>query len=149
MGRKKNRDRGPCVYCGKPATTDDHIPPQTIFGDEKPPDRIWVPACDDCNRGCSKDDEYFKQISLMRGIDNNSAADEVYRSVSRALNREQAKGMRRAFYERVGPLEVETPAGLYVSETAGCRMEKVRLNPVFNRIVRGLFWVHTGRRLPD
>jgi len=44
------------------STSDDHIPPKTIFGDKKPSDLITVPACEGCNNGCSLDDEYFKQL---------------------------------------------------------------------------------------
>ena len=148
MGQKL-KDRGPCVFCGRPATSDDHIPPKTIFGDTEPSNLITVPACGGCNNGCSLDDEYFKQLCLMSGIDGNRAADDVMASFFRSIGREQARGMRRGFYNRVSPLKVVSSTGSILGDVTGCRMEWQRIEPILERIVRGLFWKHTDRRLPE
>ena len=148
MGQKL-KDRGPCVYCGKPATSDDHIPPKTIFGDKKPSDLITVPACENCNTGCSLHDEYFRQICLMSGIDGNKAADDAMASFFRSIGREQAKGLRQGFYDRVSPLTVVSNDGSNVGDVTGCQLEWRRMEPVLERIVLGLFWKHADRRLPE
>lgn len=59
-----------CVYCGRPeGGTDDHIPPENLFGKPRPPDLIKVPACLTCNRSCSKDDEYFRlKVGLNQDV---------------------------------------------------------------------------------
>lgn len=146
---RKNKDRGACVYCGQPATTDDHIPPQTIFGENKPKDMIEVPACKKCNNGASQDDEYFRRLCLNLGTEGNQAAEEAQAAFFRSLERKEAKGMRRGFFQRLVPVEVKSGGGLFIGHTLGIRLEKNRLDKVFNRIIRGLFWRHQGQRLPD
>jgi 5-methylcytosine-specific restriction endonuclease McrA len=39
---------GPCVYCGAPASSIDHVRPLAAGGDET--EDNLVPACDGCNR---------------------------------------------------------------------------------------------------
>jgi len=47
-----------CSLCGgqRPSTTLDHIPPKAIFDNSHRPDKLVVPACNECNGGTSTAD---------------------------------------------------------------------------------------------
>jgi hypothetical protein len=47
-----------CVYCGGPADTSDHTPPQCLLGKPLPRNvqLMTVPACSQCNGGFSQDE---------------------------------------------------------------------------------------------
>lgn len=53
----KSREKG-CIYCGKPATTREHIPSKAFLIEPYPEDLATLPACFECNNGFSKDEEY-------------------------------------------------------------------------------------------
>ena len=62
------RDRTRCAYCGEPATTYDHVPPQCLYTRPLPSNLVTVPACAACNNGASKDDAEFRNhLSIMAG----------------------------------------------------------------------------------
>ena len=64
---------GICPFCAKEKyLTDDHIPPKNLFPKPRPNTLITVPGCDECNRGNSKDDEYFRlMINMNHAVDGN------------------------------------------------------------------------------
>src|SRR3954447_2286562 len=102
MSRK--RDRGPCVYCDKPATTRDHIPPRCLFGENKPSNLVTVPACEKCNNGAARDDEYAMRLALVEGTQRTQAGREVDEAFNRAIARPQAKGLLTGFMRTVHPV---------------------------------------------
>lgn len=53
----KSRAKG-CIYCGKPASTREHIPSKAFLVEPYPEDLATLPACFECNNGFSKDEEY-------------------------------------------------------------------------------------------
>ena len=53
------RLEGYCVYCGKKPETKDHVPSKILLNKPYPENLPVVPACNDCNQGFSKDEEYF------------------------------------------------------------------------------------------
>src|SRR5262245_37988709 len=97
-GRKRRvrKESGACIYCGKVGqTTIDHVPPECLF--EKPyPTLIEVPACLNCNRGASKDDEYFKYaITMSDQVGDNPKAASRRLGVLRSLAKPKAAGFRK------------------------------------------------------
>ena len=57
-----------CVYCGKEATTRDHVIPRCLLEKPYPPDLPTVPSCRPCNEGYSKDEEYFLAVMAQSGF---------------------------------------------------------------------------------
>lgn len=55
---EKDKDNG-CIYCGKPATTREHIPSKAFLIEPFPENLFTIPACFECNNGFSKDEEYM------------------------------------------------------------------------------------------
>ena len=51
-----------CIYCGRDADTSDHIPARILLDDPLPNHLACVPACSNCNRGFSSDEEYLASL---------------------------------------------------------------------------------------
>lgn len=78
-----------CVYCGDSATTRDHVVADSILGLPLPTNALTVPSCDGCNRGFSKDEQYFTVVLGMIGrtpeIDKRIAEGaDIYRTLERS-----------------------------------------------------------------
>jgi hypothetical protein len=142
---------GICVYCGgfRPIT-EDHIPPKALFRRPLPPDLVKVPSCTQCNGGASKDDEYFKTMMVLkeRAGDHPDAAG-LRDSVFRSFDNPRKRGFRRHIARITRPVNVRSPAGLYLGRTLAYDVDFRRLDRVVVRITRGLFWHHYGRRVPE
>jgi hypothetical protein len=145
MAKKSNE----CVYCGQPATTVDHVPPKCMFGEKKPSNLITVPACEPCNVGASKDDQYMQRLALVAGADAHTVGKQVNEAFLRAIERPQQKGMRAAFFQSLRPVNLATEGGLFAGRGFEFILDLDRLEGVLRRVVRGLFWKHFGRRLAD
>ncbi len=140
-----------CVYCGTSETlTDDHVPPRCLFPEPYPPDLITVAACRNCNDGFSKHDEYFRLFLTVTDIaKGNPDREAVLPRVGRSFERSEARGFRRAFFSNVREIERFSDSGIYVGVGRVYSGDGMRLDGTVNRIVKGLFFVEKGYRLPD
>lgn len=96
MNSNKNK-RSNCYYCGKQATSDEHVPPKCLFPEQKDVfdifkkdyriNLITVPSCEDHNSKKSGDDEYL--LACLAGILGNNSIAFVHNStkIRRALER--------------------------------------------------------------
>lgn len=50
---------GYCVYCGGKPSTRDHVPSKVLLDEPYPPNLPVVLACEECNNGFSKDEQYL------------------------------------------------------------------------------------------
>jgi hypothetical protein len=57
-----DQQQGFCIYCGGPAETRDHVPSKYLLDDPLPENVHIVPACNNCNQGFSKDEEYVGSL---------------------------------------------------------------------------------------
>ena len=53
-----NKENG-CIYCGRHATTREHVPSKTLLLEPYSDNLPTIPACFECNNGFSEDEEYF------------------------------------------------------------------------------------------
>lgn len=86
-----------CYWCGKPATSKEHVPPKCLFPERKDMENVFdesfrndlitVPSCDKHNIKKSNDDEYLMACIAGR-VGNNSVAF-VHNStkIKRAIDR--------------------------------------------------------------
>jgi len=84
MSLAKNR----CLFCGKPASTRDHIPSKCLLEKPYPLNIFTIPSCEKCNKSFSLDEEYF--INVLVEISTNPALlskKDVNGSVYRARQR--------------------------------------------------------------
>lgn len=150
MVRQKNKRRGECGYCGhKGEVTDDHIPPQAMFGKPHPPNLIKIDACQKCNSRTSKDDEYMMRFALADGAEISTDAAQVCQRVFRSLDNPNALGLRKSFSQTIKAVEVFNESG---SHYFGRRLKidhpGERLKRILEKMVRGMFFYVTKRRLP-
>jgi hypothetical protein len=138
-----------CVYCGAaPGTTQDHVPPKTLFPKPRPP-LVTVPCCEPCRHAQSKDDEYFKsRIALRHDVADGPLGNRVTDSVLRAFARPQARGFATGLLQSMREVEVRTAAGLYLGHVMTYHADLRRLDAVMRRTLLGLYYHETRERLP-
>ena len=134
MTRRKH-DKGECYLCGAPATTRDHIPPEGIFPKPLPENLITVPACLSCNQGKSLDDEYFRVVVAAGSDDAPPSIDLLHQRIIPRMRKKPA-----LIIELIKSAE-KVEQGHVLS------FNRTRMQAAIDKIVRGLFFHHTKRRL--
>jgi hypothetical protein len=138
-----------CIYCQvAEAVTDDHVPPQCLFGKPRPLGLIAVPACEACNLGASKDDEYFKWYMASRASnETNPIAQRLRPDVIRSLSLPGAEGFAAMLARNMRIVEdPDSPEG-YKRQAF---VDFERIGEVAKRTVRGLHYSKYGSPLrPD
>lgn len=66
LARRKGLDKF-CLYCGHPGDTRDHVPPRALLIEPWPNNLRTVPACADCNRSWSLDEEHLAIVLALIG----------------------------------------------------------------------------------
>jgi hypothetical protein len=140
-----------CAYCGiRGKMTEDHIPPQCLFPENKRTAPVSVPCCEGCRPEQSKDDEYFfTVISTHAAVERHSAVRRLLPTVERALRRPDHRGLVLGLLRNAQPATLMTQSGLYVAPTYLVPIHANRLQCVPTRIVRGLYYHVTRSRLPS
>jgi hypothetical protein len=131
-----------CAYCGEPAITRDHVPPENLFTPPRPSNLITVPACGDCNHGASDDDEVFRnELSIMAGSFGESAgAAERLRPTMRGIRRNKKTLTRMVLGSQL--VERYSTGGIYLGHGYAVPTVPGVQERVITRIVRGLYWHH-------
>ncbi|MBI4501991.1 MAG: hypothetical protein HY700_12630 [Gemmatimonadetes bacterium] len=105
---------------------------------------ITVPSCEPCNKSFELDDDYFKQhLALRRDIEAHPRAATLLAEVRRSWARPEGGGLKAY---TVGTL-VQRPSPAAALEL-GQYIDSERIGTVLGRTVRGLYFHHTGRRIP-
>lgn len=138
-----------CYNCGlRKATTFDHVISKTLIPEPRPNNLVTVPACEECNGGFSKDEEYLRDrlSAVIGGSDFEAPAtwDKAWRS----MQRPKAKGKKLGLFKDVFklPAAVQTKDG---PSDMGVLMSKQRVNRVIEKMVRGFYFHHFKKRLGD
>jgi hypothetical protein len=139
-----------CVFCGAPATTRDHVPPECLYPSPPPPNLITVPACEGCNHSFHLDDEWLRlALTVRESVKDNPDRNAVLPSVEASLNNPGGGGLRGAFQRDLTLLPRVSPSGLYMGLHPAYVADGARLDRMAKRIVKGLFYRVKGHRLPD
>src|SRR5260221_14644580 len=87
-----------CAICATPSETltRDHVPPRALFGKSPSLNLITVPACAQCNREASCDDEYFRMLAVEWDASRISDPVGVTGSIIRSMQRPAARGFRQS-----------------------------------------------------
>jgi hypothetical protein len=144
---KVKRQKEICYFCGAKATSNDHLPPDTIFDDPKPSNLITVPSCDLHNSKQSKDDEYFGIIIKTASAKNPIAEKLIRTKVVNGFKRRPK--LLFALLKKSREVEVVTPAGLIVGKAHALEYEHDRIVSVVTRITKGFYLKFCEKRLPD
>lgn len=125
------------------------MPPQSVFAQGRPSHLIIVPACTACHRPTSPGDDYFRSVIADRrdAGDHPDVTGGVLDAAMRGLQRPEARGLSTTFLRSVRLVEVGSHPGLHVGEAPGLEGDALRIMAVVDRIIRGLYFHHTGRAL--
>jgi len=134
-----------CAYCGAPATTDDHIPPQGLLIGVPRRMRPSVRACADCNGGASDDDEYFRDVVLKyhRVADKPEAQPAIER-MFRAMKKPEKRGYAADAILRLTEANVRTFGGIHLGRQPAYHVDGERIERTAQRYVRGLHQYERG-----
>jgi hypothetical protein len=120
-----------------------------MFPEPLSSDLITVPACDGCNGGASKDDEYFVWAVTM-SVD--ALGDQARRAAEQRLQPPLSDRRRRMVDSilTTGKLvNLLSPGGIFLGRTLAFDVDRSRLNHVVERCVRGLYFKQFHTRVPD
>lgn len=136
-----------CAFCGVPAaTTRGHVPGRLFFPKPRPPDLITVPACEKCNNGMSKDEEFFLATFLFSDAGVSEAGQKIWNARQRRAY-DKNSGLKRAIIRALREVNIFTPTGIWVPPRMAVGLDHPRLNKVVEQIVRGLFRFETETNL--
>lgn len=142
-----------CYMCEKPQTSMDHVPPRCLF--PRPKDiggedllkgkLITVPSCDDHNLQRSKDDEHLWYVLSMCESVKEAALPLADGRLKRAIKRNPSLLLR--IMRDAKPATISDASGSF--ETLELTADGARLNSSLEKIGRGLYFHHFGRKWTD
>jgi len=125
-------------------------PPKNIFSQPRPHNLITVPSCYKCNLGSSDDDEYFRfSIAIREDLFEHQDIQKIYPNVIRSLDKPNKIGFRNSFLSTIREIESFTNAGIFLGYKHTYDVDFVRLGKVANRIVKGLYYHHLSKIIPQ
>jgi len=139
-----------CYFCGKPATSKEHVPPKALFPELKDsPDNIdyrknlvTVPSCDLHNSSKSKDDEYLLYVLTMSLPSNTVAKNQFLSKVMRAI--EKRPELLNRVASALQPVTVhDRESGEWIN-TVAVQTEHSRLLSAFEHIARAIHFHEAG-----
>ena len=148
MAKQRKGKRGICSFCGRRRlVTSDHIPPKLLF--PKATNCITVPACEECNKGSSKDDELLRLLLAMSaGASSSPQVEHLIEPTLRVFERGESQRFAHGVLSAVADVEVTTPSGIYLGKVPALKLEPSVLPRIARKIVTGLFCHQFGYRLP-
>ena len=124
--------------CGNPATTREHIPPDGIYPDPKPPNLITVPACGQCNEGSSRDDQYFIWFVATASSEDSLAKELINKRILKGFR--QRPALLRSIMKKATKVNVYSEGGIFLGQQPAFAYDYKRIHRVVDKIVRGLFY---------
>jgi hypothetical protein len=116
-----------------------------MFPKPRPNNLITVPACLECNNKMSLHDEYFRLV--VAAISNDSPQSHILLR-QRILPRVKGSpALVKTILRSVQKVPVTDLAGNLVGNNPEISFDRPRIQAVIDKIVRGLFLKHTGKRL--
>ena len=143
-----------CYLCGKVLSdpiSKDHCPPKALFAKElrrqyKPDQLTTLPVHQGCNESYSLDEQYFV-ATLLPLAPGSESGDSIFRESIAKAHRDESR-MRLARMV-LGEFE-QRPSGLYLPpDLIAKRQQGDRIHRVAWKIVRGLYFHHCGKTLPE
>ena len=144
-----------CYLCGKPLQEPinrDHVPPQQLYADEvrkrHSPNLLTIPVHEACNSSYQLDEDYFVSSLMPFAVDSysgNAFYSEILRKYKLGERRsivQLVQKILREFEDR--PAGLILPPGKIVKRFDGERLKRVTL-----KIVRGLYFHHFNKVLPQ
>ncbi|WP_187486972.1 hypothetical protein [Duffyella gerundensis] len=129
-----------CYYCGKPATSVEHVPPKCFFPKGQREELFTVPSCNTHNNSKSHDDEYVKVVlATSANVMFKSVLAPVIDKSFRALDR--SPGFASAVFKNPEPAVIQFPDGRQFMSTSH-EIELKRFYRFFDSLGRALYFHH-------
>ncbi len=137
-----------CYLCGKKEEdlaeklTSDHVIAAGFFAPPKPLNLLTLPCCLSCQKEYRDDEEYVRNsLSAISNLSANKDAFTAWKTTHRALKRRPA--LNADFRSRISTVEVQG------AKMLGLEFSQQRTEKVVKKMVAGLHYHHTGKRLPE
>jgi hypothetical protein len=136
-----------CAYCGKTKkATVDHVPPKLLLEQPFPPNLLNVPACEGCNQSFKQDDEYTRSVLAVDfRASQNKAAQFNLAAIRRSLEKPEARAFADYLTRQSRRMNILSSTGLPMVEIS---TDKQRVNNTGLHIMRGLYFIETGKVVP-
>ena len=152
VNRLKAKPISICYLCGKDLiepTNRDHVPPKQLYTEEirkkHSPNLLTLPTHKDCNSSYQFDEDYF--INTLAPFAKDSYAGS---SLLRDIFKKYEHGVKRSLVHKTLNEFERNPSGLILpSNLVAKRIEGNRLHRVAWKIVRGLYFHHFDKVLPE
>lgn len=142
MANTKQKNNNLCVYCGKNATTIDHVPPKGLFAKPRPP-LLKIPACNSCNQGYKLDDEYFKSmLNLKRESSDHSEVLKLKDKFIKAIAHPKARKFINRLIKNTSLIDDFSDSGVYLGQEYAYTVSKTRLDRIAARCISALIYKH-------
>lgn len=144
----KGKGEKSCVYCGSTVDiTSEHVFPSNLFTKPKPKNLITVPACVKCNGSFALDDEYFRLFAILRAVGWTEQASKIWEEKIVNSTFKRSPGLLIPILKNLKEVDAYSEGGIYLGTQLQTRVDPERVRRVFEKIGRGLFRHHIGRRL--
>ncbi len=135
-----------CYICGSlGATTGDHVFPRGLFAAPLPSDMLTAPACQPCQQRLQPDEEYFRTFAAAGSYLDPTAKALWDGKIKRSF--QNSRAFRKSFANAISTLEWKSPSGLYLGQVVGLEGNQMRLGNVLQKMVRGLSYLDSGRKV--
>jgi hypothetical protein len=142
-----------CCFCGggTDATTREHMPPKALFDDSHRPDKLVMPACDNCNGSTSTADLVASMLARWRlNLTEKEKKDHTRLAAGVRTSHPElvAEWTKLNEAERLkAKLEHNAPANSGVAAIGPLTIRQ--LNLFSHKVVLGLYFEHFREVLPD
>ena len=137
-----------CIYCGKRSgSTEDHVPPRSLFPKPRPSNLVKVPACRECNAGFSDDDEMLALFICLQAGMVGKWQSELHEKVKRAVQKNRR--FQRILQQASPDIPVLAPDGSILEFVRLLSWTALPVKSSLERIVIGLAYHHYGIRVHE
>lgn len=147
MVKRGRKGKPACYLCGAVATTRDHIPPLGLFPAPRPQNLVTAPACETCNRGSSLHDEYFRVTVATGSRDSPQSIALLHQRILPRMR--QSPALIAELMTSMRWTAIRSEGGIYLGQAPAFPVDRPRIQAVIEKIVKGLYYKHNERRLPD
>jgi hypothetical protein len=140
-----------CVYCSQlKEVSKDHVVPKCLFTQPYPPNLISVPACDDCNREKSLNDDYLRDFLVTDNYVNQSpVAQQIFHQKMLSSQRQGSSVIAREAVSKARLEPLYTKGGIYMGDFHTVVVDAKRIETIFKTLVKGLYYNSQKKLFPD
>jgi len=147
-----NKQPSICYLCRKPLLaplSNDHVPPRQLYPKDvrktHRPNLLTIPVHNDCNYSYQYDEDYF--VNTLAPFAQGSYAGEA---LLKEVFRKYGEGKKQGLIHKIAEEFEHRPSGLILPPSlVAKRLEGQRVYRVAWKIVRGLYFHHFEKALPE